>query len=160
MTGSWGWQVEPSDGIWRFGSRWFRPFVAAAPWVTLLLLLVMIYLLSNTLTRAEGTLFDLSSDSLGDAEAAEMVATVLPMARETLVFFDDARYSLEDASSLAALGEHLSERAAQSERKTLLVLLDRRIASGEMMRIAARARESGVRQVLIAGENRHAEVAE
>lgn len=160
MTNAWGWQVAPSDGIWRFGPRWMKPLAAAVPWITLGVLLVMLRCLSGALTAAEGTLFDLSSDSLGDAEATEMVATVLPMARETLVFFDDARYSLGDDASLAALGEHLSERAAQTEQKSLLVLLDRRIPAGEVMRLAARARASGVRRILIAGEHRHAGAVE
>ena len=38
---SWGWLPPPSEGVWRHGCRWAKPFTAAAPWSTLTLLLAM-----------------------------------------------------------------------------------------------------------------------
>ncbi len=147
----WKWTPERSQGIWRHGPAWTRPLVSAAPWVTLLLLLLMLYMVSGTFVTERGVLFDLpDSSGLDEGESASLVALVMPMPHETLVFFDDARYTMGDDSSAAAFGAHLEDRVAKSNRKTLLVLADRRVATGELMKIAALARRSGVGSVLFA----------
>ncbi len=152
----WSWTPSRNDGIWRYGASWMRPFVVCAPWISLCLLVVMFHVVGGTLTSAKGVLFDLPDAGLEDGEATEMVALVMPVARETLVFFDDSRFTLGDASSASALKEQLSERVSLTERKTLLVLADRRVAGGELMRLASIARESGVARILFA-EKRHVE---
>jgi biopolymer transport protein ExbD len=78
----------------------------------------------------------------------------MPLRHETLVFFDDSRYMLSDASSLSALEERLSERVSRTERKTLLVLADRRVNGGELMEIASLAKRSGAEKVLFAEKSR------
>lgn len=127
-------------------------------WITVLLLTLMMYMLGGTLTRSEGVLFELPEAGLDDGEATEMVALMMVYGRETLVFFDDARYVTDDSAQIAVLGEQLSERAAKSMRKTLLVLADRRVQMGEVMKLAAAARTSGVEKILFA--RRRQEVAE
>ena len=72
----------------------------------------------------------------------------MPMPHETLVFFDDGRYTMGDETSAAAFCSHLEDRLSRLDRKTLLVLADRRVATGEIMKIAALARRSGVESVL------------
>ena len=69
---------------------------------------------------------------------------------KTLVFFDDSRYVLDDVSSSRALAEHLAERVARSESKTLLVLADRRVHGGDLMDLAAVAKRGGATKVLFA----------
>ena len=147
---AWGWTPERSLGIWRHGAAWSRPFVAAAPWITLVMLLLMLYFVSGTLTAARGTLFDLPDEGLSEGEATGLVALALPRAHETLVFFDDARYVFEDAASVRAFGEHLAETVSKRPTKTLLVLADRRVACGDLMRLAAVAKRGGVEKVLFA----------
>ena len=146
----WGWTPERTLGIWRYGARWQRPFAAAVPWLTLLVLLMMLKFVSNTMTAAKGTLFELPDTGLAEGEATGLVALAIPHAHETLVFFDDSRYVLDDASSVRALGEHLSERVSRSESKTLLVLADRRVHGGDLMDIAAVAKRGGAAKVLFA----------
>ncbi len=146
----WGWTPERTLGIWRYGAVWMRPFAAAIPWLTVMLLLLMLYLVSGTFTAAKGTLFDMPSSGLSEGEATGLVALAMPRAHETLVFFDDSRYVLDDAASVRAFGEHLAERVARSESKTLLVLADRRIHGGDLMDIAAVAKNGGVAKVLFA----------
>ena len=154
----WGWTPERNLGIWRHGAVWMRPFSAAVPWVTLALLLVMLHVVAGTLTAAKGTLFDLPDSGLAEGEATGLVALAIPHAHETLVFFDDSRYVLDDAASMRAFGAHLSERVARSESKTLLVLADRRIHGGDLMEIAAVAKRGRVAKVLFA--QKRAEVSE
>lgn len=154
---SWGWRSERSGGVRHDAAAWLRPFSAAAPWLTVMLLVMMLYMAGGTFTAAKGVLFDLPDGIMGEAEPAEMVALVMPTARETLVFFDDARYHLGDGASTQALGEHLAERASRSRGKTLLVLADRRVAGGELMRLAALAKSSGAKKILFAEKRKEVE---
>jgi len=147
----WKWTPERTQGIWRHGPAWLRPFLAAVPWVTVLLLLEMFRFLGGTLAASDGVLFDLpDSSGLDEGESASLVALVMPMPHETLVFFDDARYAMGDDASAAAFGAHLEDRAGKTDRKTLLVLADRRVAMGEVMKISGIAKRSGVERVLFA----------
>lgn len=156
----WNWKPERTQGVWRTGPAWLRPFLSAVPWITVLLLVLMFHMVGGTLTSSEGVLFDLpDTTGLRDDEPAALVALVMPMPRETLVFFDDGRYALGDEASVSALASHLEERAAKTERKTLTVLADRRVASGELMKLAGIARRSGIERILFA-EKRERKAAE
>lgn len=150
----WGWsESRAAKGVDRLA--WMRPFSSAVPWITVMLLLLMFHLVGGTFTSAEGVLFDLPA--VGETEGAktQLVALVLPMSREnslreTLVFFDDARYVLGDAASENSLGAELAARAAKTGDRTLLLLADRRVSGGDLMRLAALVRSSGVERVLFA----------
>ena len=150
MTTAWGWTPERTLGIWRHGAAWTRPVTAAVPFLTVVLLLAMLHFVGGTLTSAKGVLFDLPDAGLADGEATGLVALVMPMSHETLVFFDDSRYLLGDESSLRALGENLAMCVEKSPTKTLLVLADRRVAGGDLMRLASVARRNGVSRILFA----------
>ena len=147
---SWQWSSARDDGIWRHGAPWARPLFAAVPWLTLLVLCMLFWMVGGTLTSSKGVLFDLPAAGLGDGEATDMVALVMPVERETMVFFDDSRFMLGDASSAQAFAEQLAERSSRTGRKTLLVLADRRVVGGDLMKFAAIARKSGVDRVLFA----------
>ena len=147
---SWGWRPARTEGIWHHGLPAMRPLVAAAPWLAVMLLMVMFHLLDGELVAAKGVLFDLPDPGVAEGEASGLVALVLPMHHETLVFFDDARYMLSDGASADAFSRHLAERAARTDRNTMLVLADRRVAGGELMKMAAIAKRSGVDKVLFA----------
>ena len=157
MTGrEWGWRPAQTEGIWRHGARWIKPFFAAAPWITLVLLLVMFGLLGDTLTAAPGVVFDLPAPVGRQAVVPDATMLVIPSSNAgassgTLAFFDDARYVLGDPQSVALLREQLLTHVQNgSARATLLVLADRRVPAGELMKLVGIARESGVRYVQIA----------
>lgn len=154
----WGWQPERTLGIWRHGAAWLRPIVAAAPYVTVLVLLMTLRFVGETLAVSKGVLFDLPEGDRAEGEVTELVALVMPTAHETLVFFDDSRYLLDDAASARSFGTSLSERLRRSERKTLLVLADRRVAGGELMKLASIARSSGADKLLFA--EKHGDLSE
>ena len=139
-------------GIWRHGAGWLRPFVAAAPYVTVGLLLLMLYMVGGTLTAEKGLLFDLPEGEAGEGAQTDLVALVMPLRRETVVFFDDSRYVLGDAASLRSFGEQLEDRIAGRESKALLVLADRRVTGGELMALASVARQSGAARILFAAK--------
>ena len=100
-----------------------------------------------------GLLFDLPGTVSRDGAATDLVALVLPHGHETLAFFDDSRYILGDESSFKALGESFAARVEKSPSKTLLVLADRRIPAGDLMKLAEAARRSGISKVLFAGKS-------
>lgn len=153
---SWGWTPPRPEGIWRHGCKWAHPLTAAAPWITLALLLATFALVQGRLAAASGVVFDLPERAGDEAVVPGMAAVVMPVVREgvagseTIVFFDDARYSFSDEASREALRERLGERAAADKSGELLVLADVRVPSGDLMRLAGLAREAGVVRVQIA----------
>lgn len=153
MKPVWGWMPELPDGMQRHIPAWLRPFFAAVPWITVGALLLMLHMVGGTFTKAEGVLFDLPSAELSDGEATPLVALVLPLQNETCVFFDDARYSLDDATSTAAFGEHLAERVSKVDVKTILVLSDKRVTCDEIAKVASVARHGGLERVLFANKS-------
>lgn len=159
MTASeWRWRPVRQEGIWKHGCPWARPFTAAVPWITLALLFVMFGLIGDRLAAAPGVTFDLPAPVGELSEITGLAAVVMPMAREnsdgtdTLVFFDDARFilSAESSESEEMLRRQLSKRASMETNPVLLLLMDRRIPAGDLMRIVGLARESGVAHVQVA----------
>ena len=148
----WGWGLERNLGIWRYGAGWMRPILAAIPYLTVGLLLLMLYFVSGTLTASQGVLFDLPDGGLADGENPGLVVLVMPVHHETMVFFDESRYLLDDASSMRSFDENLTARLERSERKSLLVLADRRIPVDRLMSLMTAAKRCGVERVMLAGK--------
>ena len=146
--------MRAGDGAWRHTPAWARAFVAAAPWATVALLVAMFAVVSVRVTAAPGLAFELPECEVAEAQDDDLAAIVAPVPGQedrALVFFDDARYVLGDPQSVALLREQLlSHVQAGSARATLLVLADRRVSAGELMKLVGIARESGVRHVQIA----------
>lgn len=157
-AGEWRWQPTRSDGIWRHGCGWARPLTAAAPWVALALILVEFALIEGRLAAAPGVSFDLppavTQDELSDLTG--FAALAMPVVRdpakgpETQVFYDDARYMISDVGELAALRNHLSARPASQLETTMLLLADKRIPVGDVLKLVGLVRECGVVRVQVA----------
>ena len=141
---------ERTQGIWRHGAPCLKPLAAAAPFLSVLLLVLQFHLSGGTFTTAKGVLFDLPAPGIAEGESTDLTALMMAMPLKTLVFFDDSRYILGDDASVKAFGEHLAERIGKTENKTLLVLADRRVEGGELMKFAAVVRRHGVSRVLFA----------
>lgn len=156
MTSPWGWNVRKVAQEGRSKSDWMAPFVAAAPWVTLLILLLMLYLMGGVLTISRGTLFDLPVSSASDSARTDLAMLVMPTAHDTLVFFDDARYVLSDPQSMHAFSTQLEEIAARKNERSILVMADRRVACGDLMTVADIVRAAGIGRVLFAGKTQEA----
>ena len=149
----WGWSPERNLGIWRHGAAWLRPVMAAVPYLTVGLLLLLLLFVSGTLSSARGVLFDLPAGEFEDVDRTELVVLVMPVQRETTILFDDSRYLLDDEASMRNFRVSLTERMERCERKSLLVLADRRISSGHLMETVAAVRKCGVEKVLVAGRS-------
>jgi len=148
----WGWSPNRNLGIWRHGAGWVHPLLSAMPYLTIGLLLLMLHVVGGTLTASKGVLFELPNDSCSDTADAALVALMMPMQHETIVFFDDTRYILGDPVSMRRLGEDLASSVERNAKKSMLVLADRRVNANEIMEFASVARSSGVKKVLFAGK--------
>jgi biopolymer transport protein ExbD len=151
--GKWGWRPHQAEGIWRHGCAWTKPLFAAVPWITLTLLLALFAFIGDRLPQVPGLVCDLPQHVAGQAVATGLAALVLPGAKagdETLVFFDDARYSLSDDSSVSALKERLGARSLAEPSSTFLLLADKRVPAGDVLKLVGIARESGLSRVQIA----------
>lgn len=148
----WGWSEAHAANELRGAGQiaWLRPLVSAVPWITVGLLTLMLSMVSGVYTRAQGLAVSLPDTGIGEGLPTQLVALVIPSARETLVFFDDTRYVLDDPASLAAFGEQLAERARKAKEDSLLVLADGRVASGRLMAVAAEAKRRGIARLLFA----------
>lgn len=147
----WGWSPAPNLGIWRYGVGWIRPIMAAIPCLTVGLLLLMFYFLDGALTSQEGVLFDLPECTVADGERPRLTALVMPVGRETVVFFDETRYLLGDESSVRNLSDDLAACVERSEKKSVLLLADRRVPVSDLMNVMSVAKKSGADRVLVAG---------
>lgn len=148
----WGWSPQRNRGIWRYGAGWVRPILSATPYLTIGLLLLMLFFLGGTLTASKGVLFGLPEGNFTDTENVGHVLLLMPMQHEIIVFYDDTRYILGDSVSMRRLAEDLSESVERSARKSLLVLADRRVDAGSLMELMAFVRKCGVEKILFAGK--------
>ena len=148
----WGWTPARKLGVWRYGAGWVRPIAAAVPCLTVLLLLLMMHMVGGTLTANKGVLFDLPDGNFSEGDDSGMVALVMPVQRETVVIFDDARYQLGDAASMRSFAENLAESAGRNSGKSLLILSDRRVSTGHLMEVVSAAKRGGVGRILLAGK--------
>lgn len=119
-------------------------------WLSVIILFGLMWMVSGKFSRAEGQLFDLPSYGDKDGIVTELVAIVFPSARDTLVFFDDSRYSLSEEESLGKFQAHLSEAAGKFAHPSLLVLADKRVTTDQLMRLTTSAKKSGVEKLLLA----------
>ena len=151
MTSAWKWTPARPLGIWRHGPGWMRLFLVVAPWLTLLVLLLMFHFIGGTMTAGPGMAFDLpDGGDFADDGPTSLVALLTPSSSGDFVFFDDARYSLDEPQSRELLGRHLAERSASSADRAVLVFVDRSVSSGRLMDFAALARKSGVERLMFA----------
>ena len=147
----WDWSPARDLGIWRYGAGWFRPFAAAVPYLTIVILLLMMQMVGGTLTASRGVLFDLPDGELGDGTTSELVALVMPVRHDTMVVFDDARYLLDDSASMRSFSKDVAESEFR-EDKALLILADRRVSTDHLMKVVSAAKRGGVNKILLAGK--------
>ena len=143
--------VRKHRNIYHFGGSWARVLLAPVPWIGVLFVFLLLLFAHRRLSIAPGVPFDLPAGQTlagGQSPRAELmipVANDAPGGEETLVFFDDDRFSLLDPEQVDALSERL--RAAGKTGGGLLLMADKRIPHGDVMRFVALARASGISKI-------------
>lgn len=155
LKGHWGrWRTESLRT--RFARRGWggQALLVAAPWLNLILLAGLVILLGNRILLQPGVVFDLPRAPFREGLRYGLTAVMIPVPRtnglETLVFFDDDRYTIDTPDRREKLAERISQRAALEPRREILLLADRRIPHGDVMSVVNLAREAGVSRVNVA----------
>jgi biopolymer transport protein ExbD len=108
------------------------------------------------LTVTPGVAFDLPRAPLREGARSSLTALMIVVSRdtsggeETLIFFDDDRYVSQDEEQMAMLSERLRNRMALGRSRELLLLADKRVPHGDVVRFVNVAREAGMRQINVA----------
>lgn len=137
-------------------SAWLRYLSQTAPWLTLVLLIIMFAFLHQALAPVPSVGFALPASGAADSAQPGLVALLLPGDAEgaqtegTLVFFDDARYVLSDPAGAEEFAGRLGERATETKCGTLTLLADRRVPVGDVMQVMAIARSRRLVHVQLA----------
>jgi biopolymer transport protein ExbD len=160
MTGSknesWSKLVRRHRSIYRFGGTWAQILLSTVPWFNAVIIVVMLLAVNHRMVVSPGVVFDLPRGALREGTHAGLTALMISVARdtpgedETFVFFDDDRYSVQDADQMSILSEHAKSRVALSANRELLLLADKRVPHGDIMRFVNAMREAGVQRVNVA----------
>ncbi len=153
---SWSRLVRGHRNVYRFGGVWAQVLLTAVPWIDVIVVVVLLLAVDRRIVISPGVIFDLPKSAFREGTHAGLTALMISVARdtpggeETLVFFDDDRYSIQDPEQMAVLSEHVKNRASFGARSELLLLADKRVPHGDVMRFVNAAREAGVQRVNVA----------
>ena len=153
---SWSKLVRRHRNVYRFGGVWSQALLASVPWVNLLVIVVLLLAVNQRMVVSPGVVFVLPRAALREGAHAGLTALMIAVARdapggdETLIFFDDDRYLTQDADQMALLSERVKSRVTLSASRDLLLLADKRVPHGDVMRFVNVLREAGVQRVNVA----------
>ena len=153
---SWLPSIRLKRGVYRFGGPWAQAVLYSVPWINTLILIVLLFLYHQRIAISPGIVFDLPSAPLREGSHTGLTALMFAvthesMARdEALVFFDDARYMVQDDEQMSTLAEQIRLRMKNADSKDFLLLADKRVSHGDIMRFVTILRNTGVSKVNVA----------
>ncbi len=127
--------------------------ISLAPWLDLVLLLVLFLLLQTHFVLQPGVLIRLPTTRFSDGSRPVMALVVLSVPGESekafreIAFFDDARYRLDQERYRDALREALAARARKRPDGDLAILADKSVSHGTIMTLCDMARDAGIGRV-------------
>jgi hypothetical protein len=158
LRSHWGnWRADVLRERFRPRSRIAQAWLAAVPWINLMLLGGILWVVGDRLRVQPGVVFELPVAPFREGMNYGLTAVMLPVDRpsgqtETLVFFEDEPYSTGVPAQVRQLGEALRSRAARETRRELLLLADRRVPHGEVMAAVELARAAGIQRINVAAK--------
>ncbi len=153
-----GWSklVRRHRTVYRFGGPWAHALLSMVPWINCLVIMFLMLVVNHRTVISPGVVFDLPHATFREGMYVGLTALMITVARdtpggeETLIFFDDDRYSTQDAEQMSVLAERVKSRVALGTRSELLLLADKRVPHGDVMRFVNAVREAGVQRVNVA----------
>ena len=137
-------------------SRLVQGLVSGAPWVNLVLLMVMFLALERRVLLQPGVVVDLPSAAFSDGSPPGLVAVILHAsgmpdkpARE-IVFFEDERFFTDSTEQMENLRRALEKQLREKPEARLVILADRRVPHGTVVGVVNLARQAGLRSVNVA----------
>ena len=133
------------------------PLFSATPWLSTVLILGALYVAHDRMAVTPGVMFDLPPAPLTEGTHAG-AATVLMFSvsretltgEETLVFFDDERYLIRDDDQFALLTSRITDTAALGRTQEMILLADKNVPHGDVMRFVNLARQAGITRINVA----------
>jgi len=160
MTGqtreSWSKLVRRHRSIYRFGGVWAQILLSSVPWINAIIIVVLLLTVNRRMVVSPGVVFDLPHAALREGTHESLTALMISVTRdvpggdETLIFFDDDRYSAQDADQMALLSERIKSRVARRTPRDMLLLADKRVPHGDVMKFVNVMRQAGVQRVNVA----------
>lgn len=149
-----GWRAEGLRLRFRPHARIGNVFLQLVPWLTFLVVLALFFALSKRMMLQPGVVFELPRVRFGEGLQTGASLVMLRAQREggdeTLVFFDDVRYQMEEEEQRTALRADLARGTRRPDGLQILLLADRRVPHGDVMDLVELARSAGVRRVNVA----------
>lgn len=137
-------------------SRIGQGLIQIAPWVNLILLLIMFSLLDSKIVLQPGIVVDLPKEPFRDGSRPTLRAVVLAVRNaqqsglEEIVFFDDNRYIVRRPESMGSLKEAMTQEAHKIKDVVLVIEADRQVRHGTVMSLMNMALDAGIRKVNVA----------
>ncbi len=159
MTGQregWSKLVRKHRTVYRFGGVWAQALLSMVPWIDCVIIVFLMLMVNRRTVISPGVVFDLPRATFREGMYVGLTALMITVARdtpggeETLIFFDDDRYETQDGEQMAVLTERVKSRVALGARNELLLLADKRVPHGDVMRFVNAVREAGVQRVNVA----------
>jgi biopolymer transport protein ExbD len=155
LTAQWGaWSADGLRTRFRPRSRIGQAFLQIVPWVDFGVVMLLFLALSQRLTLRPGVMFDLPRaafrEGLHRGPSLVMISAQRAQGAETLIFFDDVRYQLDEPANVEVLRAELARAALRPAGRQLLLLADRRVPHGDVVTLVNLARAVGVQRVNVA----------
>lgn len=152
----WSKMVRRHRTVYRFGGAWSHALLSMVPWINVVVIVVMLLLVNHRTVISPGVVFDLPRATFREGMYVGLTALMITVARdtpggeETLIFFDDDRYSTQDSDQMTVFTERVQSRLALGARNELLLLADKRVPHGDVVRFVSAVRKAGVQRVNVA----------
>ncbi len=119
-----------------------RPLFDVVSWVNVALLVLMFFIAQSGFVLQPGIAVNLPASPMADG--ANYGSLVVTITQEGLLFFDDARTSLD------AFAEAVRRQAQRDPDATLVIEADARVRHGDLVRIYNIATAAGLQRVVLA----------
>jgi biopolymer transport protein ExbD len=154
---NWSQDIRKRRSVYRFGNAWAQSLFAATPWLTVIVIVVALFLAHGRIAVTPGVMFDLPPAPLAEGSQGGGVTVLMFSVShdtlagdETLVFFDDERYHLQDDDQFTSLANRIGDTARLERYQEMLLLADKSVPHGDVMRFINLARQAGVKRVNVA----------
>ena len=148
--------IRSHRGVYRFGGPWAQAVMYSVPWINAIILFILLFLYHERITISPGIIFDLPPAPLREGSHTGLTALMFAVNQESMsreeamVFFDDSRFMVEDNEQMSVLAEQIRVRLQNSSSKDFLLLADKRVKHGDILRFVNILRNAGVSKVNVA----------
>ena len=153
---TWSENIRKDRSVYRFGGPWIRMVGTIAPWLSAIILIGMLFVVNHRIAITPGVLFDMPPAPFLEGSHSGLTVLMFSVSRETqtgeetLVFFDDERYLMQDADQIAHLADRISESISIGRHQEMLLLADKRVPHGDVMSFVNMARQAGATRINVA----------